>query len=115
MGWCRKVSLKQKISEQAKTMAQLNRSCEVLEKLRTCRNCLGACEFEDEDSFKGRFVREDVISGLLDKATAQIKQKTVNILNQVDLESGLTIIEKGNVKRFLSYYVDDVLTVLGEK
>jgi len=42
----------------------------------------------------------------------KIEQKALNMLNRVDDERGLTIIEKGNVKRFLSYYVDDVVVLL---
>ena len=42
----------------------------------------------------------------------KIEQKALNMLNRVDDERGLTIIEKGNVKRFLSYYVDDVVGLL---
>jgi hypothetical protein len=44
----------------------------------------------------------------------KIEQKALNMLNRVDDERGLTIIEKGNVKRFLSYYVDDVVVLLDE-
>jgi len=42
----------------------------------------------------------------------KIEQKALDMLNRVDDERGLTIIEKGNVKRFLSYYVDDVVGLL---
>jgi hypothetical protein len=42
----------------------------------------------------------------------KIEQKALNMLNRVDDERVLTIIEKGNVKRFLSYYVEDVVVLL---
>lgn len=42
----------------------------------------------------------------------KIEEKALNMLNRVDDERHLTVIEKGNVKRFLSYYVDDVVVLL---
>ena len=42
----------------------------------------------------------------------KIEQNALDMLNRVDDERVLTLIEKGNVKRFLSYYVDDVVVLL---
>lgn len=44
----------------------------------------------------------------------KIRQKAESILKRVDEERVLTIIEKGNVKRFLSYFYDDVDDALDE-
>jgi len=67
------MSLKEKIREQAKTLAQLGRKCISLN--RMCKDCTGDCEFEGTPTFLGRFVSVDVVSGLLDKAIAQIEAK----------------------------------------
>jgi len=68
------MSLRVKIQEQAKTLAQLNRTCKYLELSRFCRDCLGDCEFVGTSTFLGRFVSVDVVSGLLDKAIEEINQ-----------------------------------------
>ena len=67
------MSLKEKIREQAKTLAQLGRKCISLN--RMCKDCTGDCEFEGTPTFLGRFVSVDVVSGLLDKAIEQIEAK----------------------------------------
>jgi len=67
------MSLKEKIREQAKTLAQLGRKCISLN--RMCKDCTGDCEFEGTPTFLGRFVSVDVVSDLLDKAIEQIQNE----------------------------------------
>ena len=104
------MSLKEKILEQAKSEFRCEKCLREIPSYQKKHFANGqVCNGQVVEHWR---VSVDVVSGLLDTAIKEIKQKTVNILNQVDLESGLTIIEKGNVKRFLSYYVDDVVVLL---
>ena len=100
------MSLKQGILEQAKT------ALHIFHEYEQARTAYMKPE-ERQKLMSQRFVSVDAVLSQLDKATEQIKQKTVNILNHVNIETGLTIIEKGNIKRFLSYYTEDVLAALG--
>jgi hypothetical protein len=64
------MSLREKISEQAKTLAQLGSKCISLN--RMCKDCTGDCEFVGTPTFLGKWVSVGVVSDLLDKAIAEI-------------------------------------------
>lgn len=106
------MSLREKILEQAKTPDAIQAE---IDSMRARMRMLADWTVKGAlvEAVEREWVPKDVVCGLLDKAITEIKQKTVNILNQVNIETGLTVIEKGNIKRFLSYYTADVLVVLG--
>jgi hypothetical protein len=84
------------LKEKAKTLVQIIReNCVELYNLR-CRDCIGQCEFEDSDSFAGKWIEvEDAEQALLarlipleqevrmlQKERLELKQKLQQLLNE---------------------------------
>jgi hypothetical protein len=69
------------LKEEAKTLVQIIReNCAELYNLR-CRYCIGQCEFEDSDSFAGKWVRLEDAEQAIDK----FKQKLQRLINELKL------------------------------